>query len=115
MQIKQNTQDQFEKHKKYISDKNVTSKKNLASIIMSYLPLIKHSILIISIATQNNWSIYQIYIKSIVLNDFLKEEIYIEYLLVYIKKGYEEKILKLKIMINVLIKVLNWNILFICM
>lgn len=44
-------------------------------------------ILILFIVVQNNWSIYQMNIKSVVLNDFL-EEVYIKQLLSYIKKRH---------------------------
>lgn len=52
--------------------------------------------LIISLAAQNKWKIYQMDVKSAFLNGFLEEEVYIEQPLGYEVKGQEEKVLKLK-------------------
>lgn len=65
--------------------------------------------LFISIIVQNNWSIYQINIKSIFFNVFLKNEVYIEWPLDYIKMGHEKKVLKLKKVLYEL-KLGAWNI-----
>lgn len=52
--------------------------------------------LLLSLAAQKNWSIYQIDVKSVFLNGFLEEEVYVEQPLWYIVKGEENKVLKLK-------------------
>lgn len=52
--------------------------------------------LIISLAAQNEWKIYQMDVKSAFLNGFLEEEVYIEQPQSYEVKGQEEKVLKLK-------------------
>lgn len=52
--------------------------------------------LIISLAAQNEWKIYQMDVKSVFLNGFLEEEVYIEQPQGYEVKGQEEKVLKLK-------------------
>ncbi|XP_073116213.1 uncharacterized protein [Elaeis guineensis] len=44
---------------------------------------------------QNNWSIYQLDVKSVFLNGFL-EKVYIEQPKGYMKNGHEEKVLKLR-------------------
>lgn len=43
--------------------------------------------LIISIAAQNNWSIYQMDVKSVFFNKFLGKKVYIKLPLCYITKG----------------------------
>ena len=52
--------------------------------------------LIISLAAQNRWKIYQMDVKSAFLNGVLEEEVYIEQPLGYKVKGQEDKVLKLK-------------------
>ena len=51
--------------------------------------------LIISIAAQMKWNIYQMDVKSAFLNGFLEEEVYIEQPTGYEVKGHENKVLKL--------------------
>ena len=50
----------------------------------------------LSIAAQNEWKVYQMYVKSTFLNGVLKEEVYIEQPLGYEKKGQEHKVCRLK-------------------
>ena len=45
--------------------------------------------MILSIAAQNKWNIHQMDVKSTFLNGILKEEVYIEQLLGFIKKESE--------------------------
>lgn len=52
--------------------------------------------LVISIAAQNFWSIYQFDVKSAFLHGELQEDVYVEQPLGYVKKGNEEKVYKLK-------------------
>ena len=52
--------------------------------------------LLISLAAQNKWSIFQMDVKSAFLNGVLEEEVYIEQPLGYVKEGKENKVLKLK-------------------
>ena len=52
--------------------------------------------LIISLAAQNSWKIYQMDVKSAFLNGVLEEEVYIEQPQGYEVKGEEDKVLKLK-------------------
>jgi Reverse transcriptase (RNA-dependent DNA polymerase) len=52
--------------------------------------------LLISVAAQHEWSIYQMDMKSAFLNGVLEEEIYVEQPLGYMKSGKEQKVLKLK-------------------
>jgi len=52
--------------------------------------------LMISLAAQHRWKIYQLDVKSTFLNGFLEEEIYVEQPLGYIKAGNKSKVYKLK-------------------
>ncbi|KAH9681187.1 hypothetical protein KPL71_026873 [Citrus sinensis] len=52
--------------------------------------------LIISLAAQNKWKIFQMDVKSAFLNGFIEEEVYIEQPLGYVVKGHEDKVLRLK-------------------
>jgi len=52
--------------------------------------------MVISLAAQNKWKIYQMDVKSAFLNEILEEEINVEQPMGYVIKGDEEKVLKLK-------------------
>ncbi|GKV02914.1 hypothetical protein SLEP1_g15291 [Rubroshorea leprosula] len=52
--------------------------------------------LIISLAAQNKWKIFQMDVKSAFLNGYLKEEVYVQQPLIYVVTGEENKVLKLK-------------------
>jgi len=52
--------------------------------------------LMISLAAQHRWKIYQLDVKLAFLNDFLEEEIYVEQPLGYIEAENEGKVYKLK-------------------
>ncbi|KAL5816417.1 hypothetical protein ACOSQ3_024795 [Xanthoceras sorbifolium] len=52
--------------------------------------------LLISLAAQRSWKIYQLDVKSAFLNGFLEEEIYVEQPPGYVKKGREDKVYRLK-------------------
>ena len=52
--------------------------------------------LLIALVTQNKWSIFQMDVKSVFLNGYLEEEVYVEQPIGYVVKGQEGKFLKLK-------------------
>ena len=52
--------------------------------------------LLLAVATQKNWRIYQLDIKYAFLNGFLQEEIYVEQPQGFIKDGEENKVYLLK-------------------
>ena len=52
--------------------------------------------LIISLAAQNGWKLFQMDVKSTFLNGFLEEEIYLEQPLGFVRKSQEDKVYKLK-------------------
>jgi hypothetical protein len=51
--------------------------------------------MVISLAAQNKWKIYQMDVKFAYLNGILEEEIYVEQPMGYVIKGDEKKVLKL--------------------
>jgi len=51
---------------------------------------------VMSIAAQNKWKVYQMDVKSAFLNGVLMEEVYVEQPLGYEKKGEEHKVCRLK-------------------
>jgi len=52
--------------------------------------------IILSMAAQNGWFIFQMDVKSAFLHGELKEEIYVQQPTGFIEKGQEEKVYKLK-------------------
>jgi len=52
--------------------------------------------LLISLAAQMKWKIYQLDVKSAFLNGYLEEEVYIEQPSGFVVEGHEDKVLKLK-------------------
>jgi len=52
--------------------------------------------LLLAVAAQENWKVYQLDVKSAFLNGFLQEEIYVEQPEGYIKEGEEDKVCLLK-------------------
>lgn len=52
--------------------------------------------MIVTLAAQNRWKIYQMDVKSAFLNGVLEEEVYVEKPAGYIKRGQERKVYKLR-------------------
>ncbi|KAL0448352.1 UNVERIFIED_CONTAM: Retrovirus-related Pol polyprotein from transposon TNT 1-94 [Sesamum latifolium] len=52
--------------------------------------------LLIALAAQIKWNIYQLDVKSTFLNGYLEEEVYVKQPLGYVINGHEDKVLKLK-------------------
>ena len=52
--------------------------------------------LLLAIAAQMNWKVYQLDVKSTFLNGILREEIYVEQPKGFVKKGEEAKVFLLK-------------------
>ena len=52
--------------------------------------------LLLAIVAQMNWRVYQLDVKSVFLNGILQEEIYVEQLEGFVKKGEEAKVFLLK-------------------
>jgi len=52
--------------------------------------------LLISLAAQMKWKIYQLNVNFAFLNGYLEEEVYIEQPSGFVVEGHEDKVLKLK-------------------
>ena len=52
--------------------------------------------LVVALAAQNSWPIFQLDVKSVFLHGYLEEQVFIEQPLGYIKVGNENKVYKLK-------------------
>ena len=52
--------------------------------------------LLISLAAQMKWKIYQLDVKSAFLNGYLEEEVYVEQPIGFVVKGHKDKVLRLK-------------------
>ena len=52
--------------------------------------------LVIALAAQKKWQIHQMDVKSAFLNGSLEEEVFVDQPVGYVKKGHEDKVLKLK-------------------
>jgi len=52
--------------------------------------------LVLSIAAQNSWPVYQLDVKSTFLHGELKKEVYIDQPPSYMKQGHENQVYKLK-------------------
>jgi len=52
--------------------------------------------LVVALATQRKWSIYQLDVKSVFLHCELNEEVFVEQPCGYVQKGHEQKVYKLK-------------------
>jgi len=52
--------------------------------------------LLLALSAHQNWKVYQLDVKSAFLNDFLEEEIYVEQLEGFVKKGEDNKVLLFK-------------------
>ena len=57
---------------------------------------IRHNQLLLAIAAQIEWKVFQLNVKSTFLNGILEEEIYVKQLSGFVKHGDEEKVYLLK-------------------
>ncbi|GJU04480.1 retrovirus-related pol polyprotein from transposon TNT 1-94 [Tanacetum coccineum] len=64
--------------------------------VFSHVARLETIRMIIAIAAQHKWKIHQMDVKSAFLNRLLKEEVYVEQPEVYVAKGQEGKVLRLK-------------------
>ena len=52
--------------------------------------------MVLAIATQHNWEVYQMDVKSTFLNGYLEEEVYVQQPPGYEVRGQEDKVYRLK-------------------
>ncbi|KAH9672047.1 hypothetical protein KPL70_017573 [Citrus sinensis] len=94
---KRNVRGEIERHKAKLVAKGYSQKVGIdydgVFTLVARLETIR---LIISLAAQNKWKIFQMDVKSAFLNGFFEEEVYIEQPLGYVVKGHEDKVLRLK-------------------
>ncbi|KAH9745480.1 hypothetical protein KPL70_004087 [Citrus sinensis] len=94
---KRNAKGEIERHKARLVAKGYSQKAGLDyDEVFAPVARLETIRLIISLAAQNKWKIFQMDVKSAFLNGFLEEEVYIEQPLGYVVKGHEDKVLRLK-------------------
>lgn len=52
--------------------------------------------MVLALAAQKGWSVYQLDVKSAFLHSKLIEDVYVEHPLGYVRRGEKEKVYKLK-------------------
>ncbi|KAH9781902.1 hypothetical protein KPL71_008669 [Citrus sinensis] len=94
---KRNAKGEIKRHKAKLVAKGYSQKTGIDyDEVFALVARLETIILIISLAAQNKWKIFQMDVKFAFLNRFLEEEVYIEQPLGYVVKGYEDKVLRLK-------------------
>ncbi|KAJ4781946.1 polyprotein [Rhynchospora pubera] len=94
---KMNPQGEIDKYKARLVAKGYKQKEGIDyEEVFAPVARMESIRLIISLAAQSKWRIFQMDVKSAFLNGILEEEVYVEQPLGYVKKGNEGKVLKLK-------------------
>ncbi|KAG9454135.1 hypothetical protein H6P81_007039 [Aristolochia fimbriata] len=92
-----NQEGKVEKHKARLVTKGYKQKFGVDyEEVFAHVARIDTIRLLIALAVQNRWKIYQMDVKSAFLNGYLEEEVYVEQPPGYEKKGEEEKVYRLK-------------------
>jgi Reverse transcriptase (RNA-dependent DNA polymerase) len=93
---KMNAQGEVERYKARLVAKGYKQKAGIDyEEVFAPVARMKTIRLLISLAAQNKWSIFQMDVKSAFLNGVLEEEVYIEQPSGYVKVGKEHMVLKL--------------------
>ncbi|CAL2228256.1 unnamed protein product [Prunus armeniaca] len=94
---KLNEKGEVDKHKARLVAKGYKQKHGI-DYKEVFAPVARHDMirLVISLAAQNSWQIFQLDVKSAFLHGNLQEEVYIDQPPGYERKGEEEKVFKLK-------------------
>ncbi|KAH9681844.1 hypothetical protein KPL71_027113 [Citrus sinensis] len=94
---KRNAKGEIERHKARLVAKGYSQKAGIDyDEVFAPVARLETIRLIVSLATQNKWKIFQMDVKSAFLNGFLEEEVYIGQPLGYVVKGHEDRVLRLK-------------------
>jgi hypothetical protein len=94
---KKNAKGEIERYKARLVVKGYSQRPGIDyGEVFAPITLLETIRMVISLAAQNKWKIYQMDVKSAFLNGILEEEIYVEQPMGYVIKGGEEKVLKLK-------------------
>ncbi|KAL4017192.1 hypothetical protein IC575_024868 [Cucumis melo] len=95
--IKKNEKGEVKRYKARLVAKGYSQRKGIdydeVFVPIAHLETIR---LLIALAAQNNWKIFQMDVKSAFLNEYLEEEVYLEQPPGYSVKGQEDKVQKLK-------------------
>ncbi|KAL0537088.1 hypothetical protein IC582_026058 [Cucumis melo] len=95
--IKRNEKGEVERYKARLVAKGYSQRKGIDyDEVFAPVARLETIRLLIALATQNNWKIFQMDVKSAFLNGYLEEEVYLEQPPGYCVKGQEDKVLKLK-------------------
>lgn len=89
--IKQKQDGSIEKYKARLVAKGYKQKKGIDYDLI-FAPVVRQETvrLVLSLAAQNNWSVYQLDIKSAFLHGDLQEEVYIEQPPGFVKEGFSK-------------------------
>ena len=94
---KKNTQGDVERYKARLVAKRYKQKHGIDyEEVFSPIARMETIHLLIAIAAQMKWRIYQLDVKSAFLNGYLEEEVYVEQPLGFEVKDHEDKVLRLK-------------------
>ncbi|TYJ97307.1 Retrovirus-related Pol polyprotein from transposon TNT 1-94 [Cucumis melo var. makuwa] len=95
--IKRNEKGEVERYKARLVAKGYSQRKGIDyDEVFAPVARLETIRLLIALAAQNNWKIFQMDVKSAFLNGYLEEEVYLEQPPGYSVKGQEDKVLKLK-------------------
>jgi Reverse transcriptase (RNA-dependent DNA polymerase) len=94
---KMNVQGEVERYKARLVAKGYKKKAGIDyEVVFAPVARMETIRLLISLAAQNRWSIFQMDVKSVFLNGVLEEKVYIEQPSGYVNVGKEHMVLKLK-------------------
>ncbi|TYK04854.1 reverse transcriptase [Cucumis melo var. makuwa] len=91
--IKRNEKEEVERYKARLVAKGYSQRKGIDyDELFALIARLENIRLLIALVAQNNWKIFQMDVKSIFLNGYLEEEVYLEQPPGYSVKGQEDKV-----------------------
>ena len=95
--LKKNAKGEIERYKARLVVKGYSQRQGIDyDEVFAPVACLETIRLLISLTTQNQWRIFQMDVKSVFLNGYLKEDLYVEQPIGYVVEGQEDKVLKLK-------------------